>query len=244
VVEDGVIPGLFGFEAGQSGVGDIFAWFVDNAVPPEYHAAAAGEGVDVHTILVREAATQRPGESGLLALDWWNGNRSVLVDVDLTGLLLGATLRTRAPEIYRALIEATAFGTRVIVDAFEGAGVSIDEIVACGGLPERNPFLMQVYADVTGREFKLPASSQTPCLGSAMFGAVAAGASAGGYDSIVEAAEKMAHLRDTSYRPNPAHRAVYDELYAEYRALHDHFGRAGSDAMKRLKAISARALGG
>jgi L-ribulokinase len=242
VVEDGVIPGLFGFEAGQSGVGDIFAWFVDNAVPPEYHAAAAAAGVDVHTVLVREAAELRPGESGLLALDWWNGNRSVLVDVDLSGLLVGATLMTRAPAIYRALIEATAFGTRVIVDAFEGAGVRVDEIVACGGIPERNPLLMQIYADATGREFKVPVSRQTPSLGSAMFAAVAATAAEGGYDTIVEAAQKMARLRDESFRPNPAHQAVYDQLYEEYRALHDHFGRGASDTMKRLKAIRGRAL--
>lgn len=242
VVEDGVIPGLFGFEAGQSGVGDIFAWFVDNAVPSEYQAAAAAEGVDVHTVLVREAAALRPGESGLLALDWWNGNRSVLVDVDLTGLLVGATLMTRAPEVYRALIEATAFGTRVIVDAFEGAGVWVDEIVACGGLPARNPLLMQIYADVTGRELKVALASQTPCLGSAMFGAVAATADEGGYDTIVDAADKMARLRDESFRPNPVHRAVYDQLYQEYRALHDYFGRGQSDVMKRLKAIRARAL--
>lgn len=241
VVEDGVIPGLFGFEAGQSGVGDIFAWFVDNAVPPEYQETAAAEGVDVHTILEREAAALRPGESGLLALDWWNGNRSILVDVDLTGLLVGATLSTKAPEIYRALIEATAFGTRMIVEAFEDAGVRVEEVVACGGLPDRNRLLMQIYADVTGREFAVAASGQTPALGSAMFGAVAAGAAAGGYDDIVDAASRMARLRDERYRPDPATREVYDELYREYVALHDHFGRGASNVMKALKAIRARA---
>lgn len=240
VVEDGVIPGLFGFEAGQSGVGDMFAWFVDEAVPPSYHEVARRRGTDVHAVLEQEAAALRPGESGLLALDWWNGNRSVLVDVDLTGLLVGATLATKAPEIYRALIEATAFGTRVIVESFEQAGVAVDEIVACGGLPDRNKLLMQVYADVTGREFKVAASSQTPALGSAMFGAVAAGSAGGGYDTIVEAASQMARLRGESYRPNPGHRAVYDELYAEYRTLHDYFGRGANDVMKRLKAIRAR----
>jgi L-ribulokinase len=165
----------------------------------------------------------------------------VLVDVDLTGLLVGATLATKPPEIYRALIEATAFGTRVIIDAFGSNGVAVDQIVACGGLPDRNRLLMQIYADVTGREFKVAASSQTPALGSAMFGAVAAGAAEGGYDSIVEAAKHMARLRDESYRPNPAHRAVYDELYEEYRALHDHFGRGANDVMKNLKSIRARA---
>jgi L-ribulokinase len=242
VVEDGVIPGLFGFEAGQSGVGDIFAWFVDHAVPPAYHSTAAREGVDLHTVLEREAAALRPGESGLLALDWWNGNRSVLVDADLSGLLVGATLRTRAPEIYRALIEATAFGTRVIVDAFEDAGVPVDEIVACGGLPDRNPLLMQIYADVTGREIRLSASSQTPSLGSAMFAAVAAGSRVGGYDDIGEATAAMARLGPRRYVPSNAHRSAYDELYAGYTALHDHFGRGAGDVMKRLRALRARTI--
>jgi L-ribulokinase len=242
VVEDGIIPGLFGFEAGQSGVGDIFAWFVENGVPPEYHVRAAAEGIDVHAALEREAGRLRPGESGLVALDWWNGNRSVLVDVDLTGLVVGATLSTRPRDIYRALLEATAFGTRMIVEAFEAAGVAIDEIVACGGLPEKNQLLMQIYADVTGKVFRVAASSQAPALGSAMFGAVAAGAADGGYDTIVEAAEHMARLREEAYTPNTAHRAVYDELFAEYRKLHDYFGRGENDVMKSLKAIRARAL--
>ena len=242
VVEDGIIPGLFGYEAGQSGVGDIFAWFVEAGVPPVYHEAAAAAGVDVHTILEREAAALRPGESGLLALDWWNGNRSVLVDTDLTGLLLGMTLRTRAPEIYRALIEATAFGTRVIIEAFERAGVAVDEVVACGGLPERNHLLMQIYADVTGRRFRVGASKQAPALGSAMFGAVAAGAANGGHASIADAAAAMAHLSDEVYVPDAAAGAVYDELFAEYLRLHDAFGRDADGSMKRLKAIRARTL--
>jgi L-ribulokinase len=236
VVEDGVIPGLFGFEAGQSGVGDIFAWFAENAVPPEYH----GRG-DVHRALEEEAARLQPGESGLLALDWWNGNRSVLVDVDLNGLLVGMTLATRPPEIYRALIEATAFGTRVIVDAFEAAGVPVSGIVACGGLPERNKLLMQIYADVTGREFSVAASKQTPALGSAMFGAVAAGSERGGYDSIVEASRRMARLGGESYRPAAADHEVYDRLYREYVRLHDLFGRGGDDVMKTLNAIRREA---
>jgi L-ribulokinase len=242
VVEDGVVPGLFGFEAGQSGVGDIFAWFVDHAVPPAYHEAAARDGVDVHTVLEREAAARRPGETGLLALDWWNGNRSVLVDADLSGLLVGATLRTRAPDIYRALIEATAFGTRVIVDAFEDAGVPVDEIVACGGLPDRNPLLMQIYADVTGRDITVAASAQTPSLGSAMFAAVAAGGAAGGYDDIVEATGVMARLREHRYVPVAEHRPIYDDLYAEYVALHDRFGRGPDDLMKRLRSLRTRAV--
>ncbi len=243
VVEDGIIPGLFGFEAGQSAVGDIFAWFVESSVPPAYHAAAAADGIDVHAVLEREAARLRPGESGLVALDWWNCNRSVLVDADLSGLLVGATLSTRAPEIYRALIEATAFGTRVIIEAFEAAGVAVDEVVACGGLPERNRFLMQVYADICGRVFRVPASSQTPALGAAMFGAVAAGSAGGGYDSIIEATGRMARLRDVAYVPDSAHRVTYDALFAEYRGLHDELGRGGNDVMKRLKRIRTNALG-
>jgi len=240
-VEDGIIPGLFGFEAGQSGVGDIFAWLVDNATPPEYHAMAKKRKVDLHQLLEDEAAKFKPGESGLLALDWWNGNRSVLVDVDLTGLLLGATLATTAPEMYRALIEATAFGTRVIIEAFDQNGVPVNELVTCGGLPEKNKLLMQIYADVTGRELKVTASQQTPALGSAMFGAVAAGKMAGGYDSIFEAAQKMARLKKGAFKPNPSARKVYDQLYAEYLALHDYFGRGANDVMKHLKQIKAAA---
>jgi L-ribulokinase len=238
-VEDGIIPGLFGFEAGQSGVGDIFAWLVDNAVPPEYHAAAKKRKMDLHQLLEEEAAKLKPGESGLLALDWWNGNRSVLVDVDLTGVLLGMTLATKAPEMYRALIEATAFGTRVIVEAFNNKGVPVNELVTCGGLPEKNKLLMQIYADVTGRELKVTASKQTPGLGSAMFGAVAAGNAAGGYDSIFDAAPKMARLKKETFKPNPAAQEVYNRLYAEYLTVHDYFGRGANDVMKRLKRIKS-----
>ena len=179
----------------------------------------------------------RPGESGLLALDWWNGNRSVLVDGDLRGLLVGVTLATRAPEIYRTLIEATAFGTRVIIEAFESAGVRVNEVAACGGLSERNKLLMQIYADVTGRTFRVAASKQAPALGSAIFGAVVAGAAAGGYDSILDASRNMGRLSDESYRPDPGRHATYDLLYREYVTLHDLFGRGGEDVMRRLKRI-------
>ncbi|HEX5585094.1 ribulokinase [Gaiella sp.] len=233
VVEDGVVPGLFGFEAGQPAVGDLLGWFVDTCVP--------SGGGDVHAELEREAAKLRPGECGLLALDWWNGNRSVLVDTDLRGLLVGMTLATTAVDIYRALIEATAFGTRVIVEAFERAGVPVERIVACGGLPDRNELLMQIYADVTGHEFFVAASKQTPALGAAMFGAVAAGAENGGYDSIVDASRQMAGLRPESYRPEPSHREVYDRLYAEYVRLHDLFGRGGDDVMRTLEHIRGTA---
>jgi L-ribulokinase len=244
VVEDGIIPGLFGFEAGQSGVGDIFAWFVDRAVPPEIHATARRRKLDLHKALEIEAAKLRPGETGLLALDWWNGNRSVLVDVDLSGMLLGATLATGPADIYRALIEATAFGTRVIIEAFEKNGVAVNELVACGGLPEKNPLLMQIYSDVTGREIKVTASQQAPALGSAMFGAVAAGRRAGGYESIFEAAGRMARLQRKSYRPMPANQAVYEKLYGEYVRLYDYFGRGQNDVMKALKGLRQVARAG
>ncbi len=241
-VEDGIIPGFFGYEAGQSCVGDHFAWFVDNCVPSAYEREAKEQGKDIYGLLEDKAARLRPGESGLLALDWWNGNRSVLVDVDLTGLLLGATLATRAEDIYRTLIEATAYGTRVIVESFEKNGVPIKELVACGGLPEKSPLLMQIYADVTGRPFKVSASKQTPALGSAMFGAVAAGTAAGGYGSIYEAAKAMAHLKDEVYRPVPENQAVYESLFAEYLRLHDFFGRGENDVMKRLKKLRAQQM--
>jgi L-ribulokinase len=227
VVEDGVVPGLYGYEAGQSAVGDIFAWFVENAVPPRY------QGGDVHATLAAEASKLAPGETGLLALDWWNGNRSVLVDADLRGLIVGMTLATTAPEIYRALLEATAFGTRVIIDAFETAGIPVAEVVACGGLPERNKLLMQIYADATGRRFSVAASKQTPALGSAMFGAVAAGA----FGSIVEASERMTKPSDEEYVPDPVRCAAYEPLYREYLRLHDLFGRGGDDVMRTLKRI-------
>ena len=238
-VEDGIIPGFFGYEAGQSCVGDHFAWFLENCVPGAYERQALERGIDIHQLLEEKASKLKPGESGLLALDWWNGNRSVLVDVDLTGLLLGATLATRAEEIYRALIEATAYGTRVIVDTFQQNGVPIRELVACGGLPEKNKLLMQIYADVTGRVIKVSASKQTPALGSAMFGAVAAGKAAGGYASIYDAAQNMAHLKAETFKPIPENQKVYEKLFAEYLRLHDYFGRGENNVMKTLKKIKA-----
>lgn len=239
VVNEGIIPGYYGYEAGQSGVGDIFAWFVDNAVPPEYHAAAQAAGMNLHQYLETEAAKQKPGESGVLALDWWNGNRSTLVDADLTGLLIGATLSTRAPEIYRAMIEATAYGTRTIIEAFEERGIAINDLVAAGGLPEKNKLLVQIYADVTGKPMLLAGSSQAPALGSAIHAAVAAGI----YPNINAASEKMGKLKDTVVHPIPENKAVYDRLYAEYKRLYDYFGRGENNVMKHLKQIRRDVLG-
>lgn len=237
-VEDGIVPKLWGYEAGQSAVGDIFAWFFEHGVPAALEREARRLKLQIPAVLERGASRLAPGESGLLALDWWNGNRSVLVDADLTGLLVGLRLSTRPEEIYRALVEATAFGTRQIIETFEAAELPVTDLVACGGLPERSPFLMQIYADVTGREIRVASQPLTcPALGSAMHGAVAAGGVAGGYDSIFEAAQKMAHLRKSVYRPNRDNHAIYTELFREYQALHDYFGRGGNDVMKRLKEI-------
>ncbi|MGG1639659.1 ribulokinase [Paenibacillus sp. FSL K6-3182] len=237
VVEDGIIPGYFGYEAGQSAVGDIFEWFVEESVPAYVLQEAEQAGENVHVYLTRKASELNVGESGVLALDWWNGNRSVLVDTDLTGTIIGLTLLTKPWEIYRALLEATAFGTRKIVDAFHSNGVEVNELYACGGLPQKNALLMQIYADVTNREIKVAASKQTPALGAAMFGAVAAGAAKGGFDSIVDAAQKMARVREETFKPIPANVAVYEKLYAEYNLLHDYYGRGANDVMKRLKVI-------
>lgn len=241
VVEDGIIPGLYGYEAGQSAVGDIFEWYVEEALPAYVKEAASEEGIGVHQWLEREAAAYKPGQTGLLALDWWNGNRSVLVDTDLTGLMLGMTLLTKPQEIYRALLEATAFGTRKIVDAFHENGVAVDVLYACGGLPQKNRLLMQIYADVTNREIMVADSKQTPALGAAMFAAVAAGEAQGGYDSIIDAAEKMARVKEETFKPIPEHVEVYEQLYQEYSKLHDYFGRGENDVMKRLKRIKQAA---
>jgi L-ribulokinase len=220
VIEDGIVPGLWGYEAGQAGGGDIYAWF--------FRMAGASPEV-----LTERALSIRPGQSGLLALDWWNGNRSVLVDADLSGMLIGATLATRPEEIYRALVEATAFGTYTIIRAFEREGVEINDLVACGGLAQKSPLVMQIFADVTNRRIRLPRSLQASGLGAAMHGAVAAGA----YRDIGDAARHMAGVQTLEYLPNPAAHSIYQQLYREYLTLHDYFGRGANDCMKRLKAL-------
>ncbi|NOU85363.1 hypothetical protein GC102_06160 [Paenibacillus sp. LMG 31460] len=235
-----MIPGLYGYEAGQSAVGDLFGWFVEQGVPGYVKDEAANEGTSVHAYLEKLARELKPGQTGLLALDWWNGNRTVLVDADLSGLVVGMTLQTKPEDIYRCLLEATAFGTRKIIETFEQAGVKVSELIACGGLPQRNRLLVQIFADVTRREIKIADSTQTSALGAAIFGAVAAGIERGGYASIVEAASRMSRVRQESYRPINEHSQVYDELYLEYNRLHELFGRGGSDVMKALKRIQLR----
>lgn len=238
VVDGGIIAGRWGYEAGQSGVGDIFGWFVDNAVPASYARAAREAGVSLHEHLSQLGAEQRVGEHGLVVLDWWSGNRSVLVDHSLSGLVLGLTLATRPEHVYRALLEATAFGTRAIVESFATSGVPVQELVMAGGLT-KNPLLMQIYADVAGLPLSVIDTEQGPALGSAIHAAVASGA----YPDVVVAAQAMGKVRRSAYVPRSDAAAAYDALYLEYVALHDHFGRGGNDVMHRLKAIRSAAVG-
>lgn len=233
VVEDGIMPGFYGYEAGQACVGDHFAWFIENCLPAEYCEEAKKQGLSIHKYLRAKAERYRPGESGLLALDWWNGNRSCLVDVDLTGMMLGMTLTTKPEEIYRALIEATAYGTRMIIETFRENGVEIAEFYAAGGIAKKDPMTMQIYADVIKMPVRIAGSDQGGALGSAIFGAVAGG----GYPDVYKAASVMGKVLDTVYTPIPENSAVYDKLFAEYKTLHDYFGRGGNDVMKRLKAM-------
>jgi len=242
VVEGGVIPGYFAYEAGQACVGDHFDWFVNNAVPKSYYEEAKDKGKNVHQLLTEKACLQKPGESGLIALDWWNGNRSILTDANLSGMLLGCTLSTKPEEIYRALIEATAYGTRIIVEAYEEGGVPIEELYAAGGISQKNPMMMQIYADVTNREIRISDSMQAPALGAALFGAVAAGSKNGGYDTIDEASEKMSRLQEKVYIPIVQNVERYDVLFQEYKELHDYFGKGTNNVMKRLKKIRNDAL--
>ncbi|GAA5064102.1 L-ribulokinase [Thermocatellispora tengchongensis] len=230
VVRDGIVPGLWGYEAGQSGVGDIFAWFARTGVPASYAERAAARGETIHEHLTSLAERQPVGAHGLVALDWHNGNRSVLVDHNLSGVIVGQTLATRPEDVYRALIEATAFGTRVIVETFEDSGVPVEEFIAAGGLL-KNRFLMQVYADVLRRPLSVIASDQGPALGSAIHAAVAAGA----YPDITAASAAMGKRTPAAYLPDAARADVYDRLYAEYRRLHDHF--ADGAMLHRLRAI-------
>jgi L-ribulokinase len=236
VVRDGITPGLWGYEAGQSGVGDIFAWFVRTAVPADYAEAATARGLDLHSYLTELAAAQEVGAHGLVALDWHSGNRSVLVDHELSGLIVGLTLGTRPEEIYRALLESTAFGTRKIIEAFEDSGVPVTELVVAGGLL-KNPFLMQLYADVTRRPLSLLASDQGPALGAAIHAAVAAG----GYPDVHAASAAMGRKQSAAYTPDERRSAAYDALYAEYAELHDYFGRGANDVMHRLRALQRAA---
>lgn len=239
VVDGGILAGAYGYEAGQSGVGDIFAWYLENGVPAAVHAEATAAGRTVHDLLSERAAAQPAGAHGLVALDWHSGNRSVLVDHHLSGVIAGLTLATRPDEIYKALIEATAFGTRKIVESFDASGVPVTDFIVAGGL-KRNPLIMQIYADVLRRPISLAGSEQAPALGSAIHAAVAAGA----YPDVPAAAAVMGRIERDVYRPDGARADVYDRLYAEYLLLHDHFGTGADKALHRLRRIRDEARSG
>jgi L-ribulokinase len=234
VVDGGIIAGKFGYEAGQSAVGDIFAWWTGLGVPESYLADAAAHGQDLHEYLSSRCEGQPVGAHGLIALDWMGGNRSILVDHHLSGVIVGLTLATTPEEVYLALLESTAYGTRVIVEAFEAAGLPVTEFIVAGGL-KRNRLLMQIYADVLRRPISVTTSDQGPALGSAIHAAVAAGLHA----DVTAASAVMGRVDETAYLPDPARADVYDELFAEYRTLHDYFsGRpewAGNDVLHRLR---------
>ena len=223
VVKDGILPGLYGYEAGQAAVGDMLAWFVETI--------GAGEGA--YEGLEREAALLGPGETGLVALDWWNGNRTILADADLSGVIAGLTLQTDPGEIYRALLEAIAFGNRRIMDNFEAHGMKLDEIVACGGIAEKSPLTMQLLADTSGRPVHVPASTQIPARGAALFGAVAGGA----FDDIEAAIAATRPPIARSYAPDPAAGAVHERVYAIFRELHDMLGQGHANMLHDLKRV-------
>jgi L-ribulokinase len=234
------MPGYYGIEAGQSAVGDTLKWWVEGVC----------EGEDaLHAALSREAAGLKPGQSGLVALDWNNGNRTILVDPRLSGLIVGQTLHSTRAEVYRALIEATAFGARAIIERMTEYGVPVERVVCCGGIAEKNDLFMQIYADVLGHPMLIAGSPQTPALGSAISAAVAAGPDAGGHPSFEVAQERMSSLKEKRFDPDPEARPIYDELYALYRELHDSFGGVeGARAdlgsfMKRLLVIRERQAG-
>lgn len=236
IVKGAILPGFYGVEAGQSAVGDIFNWWV------KYICRGGGE---THEALNREAERLRPGESGLLALDWNNGNRTILVDPRLTGLLLGQTLHTTQAEVYRALIEATAFGARIILERMEEYGIPVRKVICAGGIAEKSPLLMQIYADVTGRAMLISRSSQTCALGAALAAAVLAGTEKGGHADFETARHAMTGVKETIYRPDPEARAVYEQLFQLYRRVHDAFGGVGTvplgEVMKQLLEIKGRA---
>lgn len=233
-VKNAVLPGLYAYEAGQSAVGDLFDWFVKNCVPGSYEKEAADKNISIHMLLSEKASRLAPGESGLVALDWWNGNRSCLADARLSGMVLGLTLRTKPEEIYRALLEAAAFGMRAIFEEFEKGGITARELYACGGIVSKNPFMMQIYADVLGKTIFTGSTEQGSAFGAAVYAAVAAGAERGGYGSVYRAAWAMGKTGDKRYTPIPQNMEIYHRIYREYKLLHDYFGAGGNEVMHRM----------
>ncbi len=234
-VKNAVLPGLYAYEAGQSAVGDLFDWFVSNCVPGRYEKEATERGISIHSLLCEKAGRLAPGESGLVALDWWNGNRSCLADARLSGLIVGLTLRTRPEDIYRALLEATAFGMRAIFEEFERGGIMAKELYACGGIVGKNPFMMQIYADVLGKTIFTSSADQGSAFGASVYAAAAAGVSAGGYASIGAAVRAMGKAGEIKYEPIPQNTEAYHRLYKQYKILHDYFGTEGNEVMHLLR---------
>lgn len=237
LVKDCVLPGYFAYEAGQSGGGDQLAWFVNNCIPEKYEIEAREKDISIHELLAEKLEDYKAGQSGLLALDWFNGVRSPLADFNLNGLIMGMNLQTKPEEIYMALIEATAYGTRLIVEEFENAGIHVDTIVMSGGIPLKNPMLVQVYSDILNREITVCQTTQSGALGAAMLGIAAAPSAITGCNGLIEIAEKLGRHGDTVYKPNVENKEAYDQLYQEYKTLLDYFGKGANDVMKRLNKL-------
>ena len=241
IVRNGVLPGFYGYESGQSAVGDVLSWFADRMAPDTYRKEAAAAGTTVHGVLTEKASVLVPGESGLLALDWMNGNRSVLMDTELSGMIMGLTLRTKPEEIYRALIEALAFGLREIIESYERAGIAVHDLYATGGIARKNALFMQILSDVTGRRIRIAKAEEGSALGSAIFAAACAGKEKGDRD-LFQAVYAMGHCKAEEYAPVSAHQEAYEALYREYHRLHEYFGRGGNPVMKKLLALRDRTV--
>lgn len=236
-VKDGILPGYFAYEAGQSGGGDIYAWFTENLIPEKYEVEAREKGIGIHQLLCEKLNDYKVGQSGLIALDWFNGVRSPLADFNLNGLLLGMNLQTKPEDIYMALIEATGFGTRLIVEEFEKAGIAIDSIVMSGGIPLKNPMLVQIYADILNREIRVCQTTQAGAVGAAILGVAAASSEVTGYHSLVEVTQKLGKKGNKVYKPQQDNIDAYNQLYSEYITLYEYFGKGANDVMKRLNGM-------
>ena len=236
-VKDGILPGYFAYEAGQSGGGDIFSWFTQNLIPEQYEIEAREKGMGIHQLLCEKLKGYQAGQSGLIALDWFNGVRSPLADFNLKGLVLGMNLQTKPEEIYMTLIEATGFGTRLIIEEFEKAGIVVNSIVLSGGIPLKNPMLVQVYADILNREISVCQTTQAGATGAAILGVAAASSEVTGYDGLVEVTERLGKKGEITFCPNLVNVEVYKRLYEEYITLYKYFGKGTNDVMKRLNQI-------
>ncbi len=240
VVKDGIIPGYYGYEAGQAAVGDIYSWFIDNLASNECYKEASKRNISPHTVMDEKVKKLKPGQNGLIALDWWNGNRSMLNNSKLSGMLVGMTLGTTQEEIYRAIIESTAFGTRNIIEAMEKQGIKIENIYACGGLSRKSQVVMQIFADIIGKEITTVSVEQTTAFGAAMYGMVAAGRERGGYDSFEEMAEALKVTKAAVFTPDAENHRIYDKLFEYYLRLTEYFGVTNRDIMEDLKDIQDR----